>query len=477
MAVGQLLTRRQRAEQVALWRYQIIREAADESVSASERGRLVREVAARRHPGPFGGTVQVSRTTADRWIRAWLKGGFEALQPKPRQSQAQTPRETLDLAARLKQEAPERTAAQVRRIIEQMCGDAPSESTLLRHFRRAGLPQASREVFGRFQADFPNELWVGDFLHGPRIGGRKTYLAAFLDDYSRYCVAARWAFAEDTARLSLALRPALLAWGLPSSCYTDNGASFKDRQFARACARLGIRMVHSAPGRPQGRGKIERFFNTVTSQFLTEVNTSDPSGPGAWVGSVEELGQLFRAWLEASYHQSPNATTGEAPAERWARGWARLKPRRADPAKIDEAFLWSQERTVTRSGTVQLFGNTYQVDPLLAGRRVEIVYDPFDMSKPVAVWDRDGRAAGAGTLVEVKRHVDRKALGAARDAASQAGPPASLTGVDYLRALAGERRDRAARAGLDYTALAGRDSDPGGDGPDSGDGWEQGALV
>jgi putative transposase len=254
------VTRRERAELVGGWRYQIIRGAADESVAPSQRGRLVREIAERRHPGPFGGTVEVSRTTADRWIRAWRSGGFEALQPKPRQSLARTPAETLELAARLKQEAPERTAAQVKRIIEQMCGDAPSESTLLRHFRSLGLPQASRQVFGRFQADFPNEIWVGDFLHGPRIGGRKTYLAAFLDDYSRYVVAARWAFAEDTARLSLALRPALLAWGIPNTCYTDNGSSFKDRQFARACARLGIKMVHSAPGRPQGRGKVERFL-------------------------------------------------------------------------------------------------------------------------------------------------------------------------------------------------------------------------
>jgi putative transposase len=479
MSMAEVLTRRGRAEQVAFWRYQIIREAADASLAPSQRGRLVREVAAQRHPGPFGGTVQVSRTSLDRWIRAWRAGGLEALAPKPRQAQAQTPKETLDLAARLKQEAPERTAAQVKRIIEQMCGAAPSESTLLRHFRRLHLPVASREVFGRFEADFVNEIWVGDFLHGPRIAGRKTYLAAFMDDHSRYVVAARWAFAEDTARLSLALRPALLAWGLPAMCYTDNGASFRDRQFARACARLGIRMVHSQPRRPQGRGKIERFFNTVSSQFLTEVNTADPAGPGTWVASVEDLGRLFRAWLETSYHQAPNATTGEPPAERWARGWARLEPRRADPAKIDEAFLWSQERTVTRSGTVQLFGNTYQVDPLLAGRRIEAVYDPFDLSKPITVFDRDGRPAGNGALVEAKRHVDRKALGAARDAAAQVGPPASLTGVDYLRALAEDRKHQAARAGLDYTALAGPPNPrPGrGDGPDEDDGWEQGVLV
>ncbi len=40
-------------------------------------------------------------------------------------------------------------------------------------------------MFGRFEADVPNERWVGDALHGPKVGGRKTYLFAFLDHHSR----------------------------------------------------------------------------------------------------------------------------------------------------------------------------------------------------------------------------------------------------------------------------------------------------
>ena len=48
-----------RAEQVALFRYQLIREAADPALSARQRGRLVRQLAARPHPGPFGEPVSV----------------------------------------------------------------------------------------------------------------------------------------------------------------------------------------------------------------------------------------------------------------------------------------------------------------------------------------------------------------------------------------------------------------------------------
>ncbi len=57
-----------RAEQVALFRYQLVREAADPALSTRQRGRMVREIASKAHQGPFGEPVTVSRGTIDRWI-------------------------------------------------------------------------------------------------------------------------------------------------------------------------------------------------------------------------------------------------------------------------------------------------------------------------------------------------------------------------------------------------------------------------
>ena len=58
-----------RAEQVALFRYQLIREAADPELTVRQRGRLVREIAGKAHPGPFGEPVTVSRATMRRCPR------------------------------------------------------------------------------------------------------------------------------------------------------------------------------------------------------------------------------------------------------------------------------------------------------------------------------------------------------------------------------------------------------------------------
>src|SRR6516162_7222128 len=288
-----------RAEQVALFRYQLIREAADPALSTRQRGRLVRELAGNAHPGPFGDPVTVSRETIDRWIRAWRAGGFAALAPPARQVPPRTDAAVLELAAGLKREKPARTAAQAARILRASCGWSPSVRTLQRHFERLelttrpdGLPP---QAFGRFEASRPNELWPGDALHGPHIAGRKTYLFAFLDDHSRAVMAARWGYFEDTVRLAAALRPALAARGVPESIYVDNGSAFVDAALKRAAARLGIKIVHSMPGKPEGRGKIERFFRTVREQFLVEI--------GDDIGDLGELNRLFTAWAETVYHR------------------------------------------------------------------------------------------------------------------------------------------------------------------------------
>ena len=55
------------AEAVALRRYALIAEAANPRLTPRDRGRLVREVAARVHERPDGSDWVVCRGTLDRW--------------------------------------------------------------------------------------------------------------------------------------------------------------------------------------------------------------------------------------------------------------------------------------------------------------------------------------------------------------------------------------------------------------------------
>src|SRR5512133_1314523 len=125
-------SRADRAREIALYRYALIRPLADPALSASERGKLVRQLASQVHLGPFGEPVTVSRATLDRWIRAWRSAGFDALIPAEAQVEPRTDPGVLELAARLKAERRGRTAAHIARIIEQQRGWTPSARTLMR---------------------------------------------------------------------------------------------------------------------------------------------------------------------------------------------------------------------------------------------------------------------------------------------------------------------------------------------------------
>ncbi|MDT3446821.1 DDE-type integrase/transposase/recombinase [Pseudofrankia sp. BMG5.37] len=443
-----LARRRARARDIALFRYALVREAADPALTTRQRGRLVRAIAAREHVGPDGRPVRVTRWTLDRWIAGWRAGGFDALVPAPRRVAARTPSQVLEMADGLRRENPERTAAQVRRILIAELGWAPALRTLQRHFADVGLgpgalPAAPAGVFSPFQAERRNELWTGDSLKGPFLGGRRTHLFAFVDDYSRAVVGYRWSFHEDTVRLADALRRALATRGIPQRAYVDNGAVFIDAALRRACARLDIRLTHSAPYRPEGRGKIERFFGTVRSQFLVEIaDEGTPTGTGTTVGSLDELNRLFQGWVEQVYHHEIHSETRQAPLARWDADPTPIRP--ASPDQIHEAFLWSATRVVSRTGLVSLHGNRYQVDAHLAGRRVELVFDPFDLTElTVRLGDTD---AGTATPFTLGRHSHPKAR---PDTPAETPRP---TGINYL-ALVDAQHTKTLTEKINYLAF------------------------
>ncbi len=393
-----------RAQEIGLFRYALIREAADPQLSPRERGALV--------PGPRGA--------------------------KPRTCAA-----TLELGVALKRENPSRTAAQVAAILAAHGADAPSPRTLQRQFARLELntrPDGKPpRAFGRFEAEAPNVRWTGDALHGPKVGGRKAYLMAFLDDHSRAFTGYRWAHAEDTLALQNALRIGLSARGIPSVLYLDNGSAMVSGQLARALAVLGIRLVHSRPGQPAGRGKIERVFRTVRDQFLVELDTP---GAAARIGGLDELNAKFSAWVETVYHQRVHSETGQTPLQRFL---ADGPPAQPTAAQLSEAFAWSHDRVVTKTATISLHGNTYQVDPALTGRRIEIVFDPLDLTELSVRYQ--GRDMGRAVPFQITRHVHP-------DARSSAPPPVEPTGIDYLNLIAADHQQQLATTNkISYDSL------------------------
>ena len=111
-----------------------------------------------------------------------------------------------------------------------------------------------------------------------------------------------------------------------------------------------------------------------------------------------------------------------APLARWMTGAPFPVPA---PADLAEAFRWSEHRTVSKTALVSLHGNRYQVDPHLVGRRVELVFDPFDLT--FLRVRLDNADAGTALPFQINRHAHPKARPEV-----PAEEPKPTTGIDYL---------------------------------------------
>jgi len=111
------------------------------------------------------------------------------------------------------------------------------------------------------------------------------------------------------------------------------------------------------------------------------------------------------------------------PLPRWLQGGPYPVPA---PADLAEAFRWGEWRTVTKTATVSMHGNRYQVDPGLSGRRVELVFDPFDLA--VLSVRSGGMDAGTATPHHITRHAHPKA----RPEPLPGDDAPRATGIDYL---------------------------------------------
>jgi putative transposase len=222
----------------------------------------------------------------------------------------------------------------------------------------------------KFEAELPNDLWQSDCMHGPQVeeGGRmkKSYLLAFLDDHSRIVPHAEFYLSEGLNSYLQALEQALLRRGLPRKLYLDNGPAFRSKHLEDITASLGIALIHSSPYKPQGRGKIERFFRTVRSQFLS----------GFKGKTLHDLNEALDLWLNDIYHQRKHSSTAQSPFERFT---AQMHCLRAAPKDLRDHFRKRTRRKVAKDRTITLNGKLYEAPIPLIGKQVLVLYHEKDL--------------------------------------------------------------------------------------------------
>jgi len=378
-------------EKIALKRYQIISPVLAEPARAQNE--YFRKQAEYEHDFPRYGLKKVSVSTMKSWLRKYRTQGFQALKPKDR-SDGGRPRRLNDQALKaIKIKCKAYPYWTVQKLYENLrdqslLGDPPIHyNTLLRIVKDRGwLPvQTRKDVRKAFEVDNVNDLWVADFMHGPKVRFQnrsvKAILCAIIDDHSRMVVGHAFNASETISSLTLVLKEAFLNYGIPKRLYVDNGPSFSSQLLTRSCALAGISLIHSKPYDSPSRGKVERFFRTVRERFLSGVQEGI---------TLDELNEAFWLWIQEDYHHKLHTGIGERPIDRYNASVDRVPIRRLSKAELDEIFLIRYERVVNNDATISFKGSLFEVPSAYIRQKIEIRH-PVDDPDELYLYDNGVR--------------------------------------------------------------------------------------
>jgi putative transposase len=282
----------------------------------------------------------VPERTARRWLARYLADGAAGLGRSPRSDRKgrRVPAELVAVIEGLALRRPPPRVAEVHRatgVIAAQRGWKPPSYTLVWEII-AGLDRGllalahhdgsvyrdSFELVFRRESRRPNDLWQADHTEldvmvlDEAERPARPWLTVVLDDHSR-AVAGYTVFLGDPTALqtALALRQAIWrktdpAWpvcGLPAALYSDHGSDFTSDHMAQVCADVKVQLIHSTPGKPRGRGKIERLFGTITTELLPTLpghippgNHGKPVTPPAL--SLSQLDAEIGRFIVGEYH-------------------------------------------------------------------------------------------------------------------------------------------------------------------------------
>jgi putative transposase len=385
----------------ALGRYKIIQPFLE--------GQMTLKAAAQAH--------NICYRTAGRWVSRYRRSGLAGLiraQRRDRNQRKLEPELQQIIEGLTLQKTKPSAAAihrQVEEIAQQQGWSVPSYSVVydvvcsldpaLVKLAREGTKayQQSYDLLYRRETHRPNEIWQADhtlldiWLLDEKGQKAKPWLTVVEDDYSR-CIAGYFLSFKhpNTQHTSLALHQAIWRksepnWricGIPQVFYTDNGSDFTSRHMEQVSADLKMRLVFSIPGMPRGRGRVERFFQTVNQLFLHKLPGYAPEREPIKKPKLTlvDFDAHFKDFLLNEYNLRVQKDMDSAPQFRWeADSFLPQMPESLE--QLDLLLLTvATTRRVHRDGIY--FQRLRYMDLALAayiGEDVVIRYDPRDMAE------------------------------------------------------------------------------------------------
>ncbi len=383
-------------QDIALFRFSVIGSLISGEQYHGEQKKQIRQMSKRTYAIPHSFRRTIKEGTIAEWLFKYRKHGLEGLKPLNRKDTGMVRgirKELQEAIITMKKRSPKISVDSIFYQLMQERKMVPNEISRTSAYRllaqeiKKGSPTKTGNQQRRFCHRYPNDCWQGDVMHGIYIKdketgrARKTYLIAFIDDATRLIVGADFFFSEAVVNVKEVLRYAITIYGVPSKLYLDNGRNFCAEDIQIACAKMQCALIHATPYYPEGKGKIERFFKTVRSSFLTCISKVD---------SIAQLNQYFDEWVTERYnHSKHSALNDETPIKTYlhnAENRIRKLPKHVDPAEL---FCKKEQRQVGKDATFRINNIIYEAQEHLVGRKVGVLFDKDDPTQMVKVYDNE----------------------------------------------------------------------------------------
>ena len=236
----------------------------------------------------------------------------------------------------------------------------------------------ARRYRKRFEAPAVGMLIQGDVTTHNWIENAEPFsLPRFVDDHSRKVLYARFIESDNLRSHFEALEELFTTYGIPWKIYYDNDAKYRKKicgnpvnpSVVQACNELGIEVINSTPYVPQGKGKIERKFQTFQKRLIFYMKRGK-------VRSWEEAQAALAEYVEL-HNNTVTRAFGDTPENRFKTSDdVFIEVKRSDLFGIENALTIREVREVREVNEISYKGAQYRIPMLgkrvLAGRKVEV---------------------------------------------------------------------------------------------------------
>ena len=264
----------------------------------------------------------IGKSTLSKWKRRYLEEGESGLINRwPGAQNSSKPRINPAIkqkAVELKKEDPKRGSRRISDMLRRFHLMKASPETVRKTLKEEGLVEPPKKKPKRnppkprfFERSRPNQMWQTDIFCF-RLGGRNAYLIGFIDDYSRYITSLGLYRSQTAEHVLETLRRGLAEYGVPKEMLSDNGRQYTNwrgtTRFEAELKKDRIKHIKSQPHHPMTLGKIERFWKSIYTEFLSRVQFD----------SFEEAQQRLALWVKYYNYKRPHQGIGGlCPADRF----------------------------------------------------------------------------------------------------------------------------------------------------------------